>query len=271
MPDFRSTRGRRYPLATIVTIAVAAKLAGYRGATAIGEFSQGLTQHQLRTLRAFYSPRLKRFTAPSTTAFVKVLTRLDPDVLDRAARTWAAQQASRTDPVAIDGKYIRGAARYNPGAKHLLVAAAEHRSGIVLGQEAVQNKSNEIPAVRTLLTGLDLAGRVVTLDALHTCHHTARCVVEQCGAHYVMSAVKDNCPNLLADLAGLDWELPEVRATEEPRTRDTDESRSEAAGCSTSPSTATAPACLIARSPFASSASGASSRPARSSTRPYTA
>ena len=95
----------------------------------------------------------KRFTAPSTTAFVKVLTRLDPDVLDCAARTWAAQQASRTDPVAIDGKYIRGAARYNPGAKHLLVAAAEHRSGIVLGQEAVQNKSNEIPAVRTLLTG----------------------------------------------------------------------------------------------------------------------
>ena len=98
VPDFRSTRGRRYPLATIVTIAVAAKLAGYRGATAIGEFSQGLTQHQLRALRAFYSPRLKRFTAPSTTAFVKVLTRLDPDVLDRAARTWAAQQASRTDP-----------------------------------------------------------------------------------------------------------------------------------------------------------------------------
>ena len=262
VPDFRSTRGRRYPLATIVTIAVAAKPAGYRGATAIGEFSQGLTQHQLRALRAFYSPRLKRFTAPSTTAFVKVLTRLDPDVLDRAARTWAAQQASRTDPVAIDGKYIRGAARHNPGAKHLLVAAAEHRSGIVLGQEAVEDKSNEIPAVRTLLTGLDLTGRVVTLDAMHTNHHTARCLVEQCGAHYVMSAVKDNCPNLLAELDGLDWELPQVRATENPdagpRTRDTDESRNEAPGCSTSPSTATAPACLIARSPFASSASGAS-------------
>ena len=152
VPDFRSTRGRRYPLATILAIAVAAKLAGYHGATAIGEFSQALTQHQLRALRAFYSPRLGRFTAPSTTAFVKVLTNLDPDALDRAARTWAAQQASRTDPVAIDGKYIRGAARHNPGAKHLLVAAAEHRSGIVLGQEAVEDKSNEIPAVRTLVT-----------------------------------------------------------------------------------------------------------------------
>ena len=145
VPDFRSTRGRRYPLATILAIAVAAKLAGYHGATAIGEFSQALTQHQLRALRAFYSPRLGRFTAPSTTAFVKVLTNLDPDVLDRAARTWAAQQASRTDPVAIDGKYIRGAARHNPGAKHLLVAAAEHRSGIVLGQEAVRGQEQRDP------------------------------------------------------------------------------------------------------------------------------
>ena len=67
MTDFRSTRGRRYPLATIVTNAVAAKLAGYRGVTAIGESSQGLTQHQLR---AFYSHRLGRFIAPSTTGFV---------------------------------------------------------------------------------------------------------------------------------------------------------------------------------------------------------
>ena len=72
-----------------------------------------------------------------------------------AARTWAAQHACGAEPVAIDGKHIRGAARHNPGAKHLLVAAAEHRSGIVLGQEAVEHKSNEPPAVRTLLTALD--------------------------------------------------------------------------------------------------------------------
>ena len=214
VPEFRGTRGRRYPLATILTIAVAAKLAGYHGATAIGEFSQGLTQRQLRALRAFYSHRLGRFTAPSTTAFVKVLTALDPDALDRAARAWAAQHASPDEPVAIDGKSIRGAARHNPGAKHLLVAAAEHRSGIVLGQEAVEDKSNEIPAVRTLLTGLDLTGRVVTLDAMHTHNETARHLVEHCGAHYVMTAVKDNRPALLYDLAGLDWERSEVRATE---------------------------------------------------------
>ena len=143
----------------------------------------------LMNLRAFYSHRLGRFTAPSTTAFVKVLTTLDPDALDRAARTWAAQYASGAEPVAIDGKHIRGAARHNPGAKHLLVAPAEHRSGLVLGQEAVAHKSKEIPAVRTLLTALDLTGRVATLDAMHTHGHTARCLVEQCAAHYVMTAV----------------------------------------------------------------------------------
>ena len=140
---------------------------------------------------------------------------MDPDALDRSARTSAAQHASHAEPVAIDGKPIRGAARHNPGAKHLLVAAAEHRSGLVLGQEAVEHKSNEIPTVRTLVTGLNLQGqRVVTLDAMHTQDETAQCLVEQCAAHYVTTAVKDNRPEVLRELAGLDWERPEVRANE---------------------------------------------------------
>ena len=214
VPEFRGTHGRRYPLATILAIAVAAKLAGYHGTRAFAQFANGLTQHQLRALRAFYSRRLGRFTAPTTTAFFNVLVALDPDVLDRAARTWAAQHTRAAEPVAIDGKCIRGAARQDPDGKHHLVAAVEHRSGNVLGQEAVAHKSNEIPTVRTLATGLDLQGRVVTVDAMHVQNETARCLVEQCGAHYVMTAVKSNQPNLLIDLQGLDWERPEVRATE---------------------------------------------------------
>ena len=49
---------------------------------------------------------------------------------------------------------------------------------------------------------------------VQTQHETARCLVEHCDAHYVMTAVKDNRPDLLRDLAGLDWERPEVRANE---------------------------------------------------------
>ena len=121
--------------------------------------------------------------------------------------------------MAIDGKSVRGAARHNPDGQNLLVAAAEHCCGLILGQEAVPDKSNEIPAVRTLTSGLALAGRVVTVDALHTQDHTARHLVDNCQAHYVMTAVKSNRLALLADLAGLDWERPQVRATEH-RTED---------------------------------------------------
>ena len=229
VPEFRGTRGRRYPLATILAIAVAAKLAGYHGVTAFAEFAKGLTQHQLRALRAFYSHPLGRFTAPSATAFFKVLVALDPEVLDRAARAWAAQQ-SRDEPVAIDGKCIRGAARHNPGAKHHLVAAVEHQSGVVLAQQAVADKSNEIPTVRTLTSALALRGRVVTLDPMHTQDHTARHLVERCGAHYLMTAVKGNRLGLLLDLQRLDWERPEVRATEH-RTWEKGHGREENRSC----------------------------------------
>ena len=156
--EFRSRRGRRYPLPTIVAIAAAVKLAGDHGVTAFAEFAQALSQEQLRALRAYYSHRLQRFTAPTVTTFHNIIATLDPDVLDRAVRTWAEQRSTGEEPVAIDGKHIRGAARHNPDGQNVLVAAAEHCCGLDLGQEAIAHKSNEIPAARTLASGLDLAG-----------------------------------------------------------------------------------------------------------------
>ncbi len=70
--------------------------------------------------------------------------------------------------IAIDGKTVRGAKHRNGKAPHL-VAALAHGIGAVLGQVAVHAKSNEIPAVRDLLkTFADLAGAVITMDAMHT-------------------------------------------------------------------------------------------------------
>ena len=127
---------------------------------------------------AFDNHRLGRFTALTTTAFFNVLVALDPDVLDRAARTWAAQHGRAAEPIAIDGECIRGAARQDPDGKHHLVAAVEHRSENVLGREAAAHKSDEIPIVRTLATRLDLQGRILTVDAMHVQNETARCLVE---------------------------------------------------------------------------------------------
>ena len=169
--EFRGRRGRRYPLATVLAIASAAKLAGYHGVTAFAEFAHALSQ-----------------------------------------------------------EHLRGAARQNPNGQNLLAATAEHCCGLILGQEAVPDKSNEIPAVRTLTSELALAGRVVTVDALHTQDHTARHLVENCQVHYVMTAVKSNRLALLTDLAGLDRERPEVRATEH-RTEDKRHGRLEKRSC----------------------------------------
>ncbi len=56
VPEYRHARGRRYPLNTILTLAVAARLAGYRGVTAFAQFAALLTQDQLEAVGAFYSP-----------------------------------------------------------------------------------------------------------------------------------------------------------------------------------------------------------------------
>ena len=65
----------------------------------------------------------------------------------------------------------------------MLVAAVEHGSGLVLGQLEIASKTNEIPAVRDLADAVAISGR----------------------ADYVVTAIKDNQPTMLADLQGMDF------------------------------------------------------------------
>jgi len=75
---------------------------------------------------------------------------------------------------------------------------------VVLGQADVEAKTNEIPMFSTLLDRIDLAGAVVTADALHAQRAHAGYLVTQRGAHYLIT-VKGNQPDLHAQLAGLPW------------------------------------------------------------------
>ena len=113
--------------------------------------------------------------------------------------------------IAIDGKTVRGAKSKEGKAPHL-VAALAHGIGAVLGQVAVDEKSNEIPAVRELLKAFtDLAGAVFTIDAMHTQHDTAQAILGR-GADYVMT-VKANMPTLYRQLKKLPWTaIPAVSA-----------------------------------------------------------
>ena len=105
--------------------------------------------------------------------------------------------------IAIDGKTVRGARNKDGKAPHL-VAALAHGIGAVLGQVAVDAKSNEIPAVRDLPKAFaSLADAVITIDALHTQDDTAQAITGR-GADYVMT-VKGNMPTLYRQLKKLPW------------------------------------------------------------------
>ena len=205
MADFRKARGRRYGLACYATIMIAARLAGYRGVSAFAEFAGRMDQEQLAAVGAFFSPSRGRRTAPAASTFHYILSSLAPDTLDRALGAWTRQRSDGAAPVALDGKDVRGASKQTDGERRMMVAAVEHGTGLVLGQVQVGDKTNEIPAVRELTRALGLEGRVVTLDAMHAQHETARALVEDCAADYVVTAVKENQPTMFDDLRAIDW------------------------------------------------------------------
>jgi len=120
----------------------------------------------------------------------------------------------RRRAVAVDGRTLRGSGTSDGPGRHLL-AALDHQHGVVLGQADVEAKTNEIPLFTTLLDHVDLAGTVVTADALHAQRAHAEYLAGQRGAHYLIT-VKRNQPGLHAQLAGLAWRHVPVAC----RTRD---------------------------------------------------
>ena len=171
LTDPRSRQGRRHALAGVLAIAAAAVLGGARSYTAIAEFARELEAATLERLGVFKRPYSSVYVAPSEPTLRRTLQQVDADELDRVVGGWLAEQqaqAPTTDQsgaVAVDGKTLRGAVGADGRQVHLLAALA-HGSGTVLAQRRVDAKTNEITGFRPLLDQVDLAGRVVTADAL---------------------------------------------------------------------------------------------------------
>jgi DDE_Tnp_1-associated/Transposase DDE domain len=207
VPDPRKKRGRRHPLAGLLAVGIAAVIAGSRSFAAIGQWAADAGADVLAGLGAARGPA-------EESTFRRAFTLVSPDVLDRVLGAWLhtrAVQAGGRLVIAIDGKAVRGAKDETGKAPHLIAALA-HGIGAVLGQVAVDAKSNEIPAVRDLLKAFaDLAGAVITIDALHTQHDTAQAIISR-DADYVMT-VKGNMPTLYRQLKKLPWAaIPAVSA-----------------------------------------------------------
>jgi DDE_Tnp_1-associated/Transposase DDE domain len=171
-------------------------LSGARSWAAIGEFAQELSQQALARFGAPCRPWTDRRLAPEQTTIRRVLQRLDGDRLDQVVSDWLAGVSDReAEAVAVDGKTLRGA-RDRAGRRVHLFAALAHGSGAVVAQRQVDRKHGEIAAFRPLLSDVDLDGRVVTADALHTQRAHARWLVEDKQADYLL-VVKGNQPGVI--------------------------------------------------------------------------
>ena len=199
LTDPRARRGVRHRFAGLLAVALAAVLAGARSFTAIGEWVADAEAGVLVRLGVTVGRR------PCEATIRRAFARLDPDRLDAVLGAWMRTRvgvAGGRRVIAIDGKTVRGARAAGKAAPHL-VAALDHHLGVVLGQVQVAVKSNEIPALRTLLEAFDLVSAVVTADALHTQTATAT-YIRSCGGHYVLT-VKSNQPGLFRRCKSLPW------------------------------------------------------------------
>ena len=133
------------------------------------------------------------------------MARVDPGVLDGVLGAWtsaAAGDLAAQAAIAVDGKSARGARRPD-GSRVPLFAATTHGTAIPLGQVQAATKGYEIAAFATVLDRVDLHGRVITADALHTQRAHAH-YLHRHGGHYVFT-VKRNQPSLHERLEALPW------------------------------------------------------------------
>jgi predicted transposase YbfD/YdcC len=240
LPDPRSPRGRIYPLACLIAIALCAfTAAGNDRLTAVGQWIRRASQQDLARLRAPWDPMAGRYRAPDEKTIRVVLDRLDRRALARAllgrpgscrgggppsasVRGYRARRAAqrakalargRLRAVAVDGKTSRGARRADGTRVHLL-GVAEH-GGRLLDHLEVDVKHNETSHFAELLGPVDLDGAVVTFDALHTVRANLDWLVSEKNAQYI-AIVKRNQPLLHAQVKALPWrQVPAGSATRE--------------------------------------------------------
>jgi predicted transposase YbfD/YdcC len=188
--DPRVERTRAHQLLDILAIALFAVLAGADSWVAIETYGNA-KRAWLETFLALPNG------IPSHDTFARVFARIDPEAFEASFQQWVKAFVSTlaAEVVAIDGKTAKGSYDREGGVKALQLVSAwatEHR--FVLGQCAVDSKSNEITAIPVLLEQLALADCIVTIDAMGT-HSPIAQQIHQQQADYIL-ALKDNQPTL---------------------------------------------------------------------------
>ena len=189
LADPRKARGIRHGLVVVLTAAVCAVAAGARSFVAVAEWVADLPEQAAAAIGV-------ERRCPSESAIRRLLGRIDADEFDAVIGAFVQRLCAGRKPtgrrrvLAVDGKTLRGSRHTTidgevPG-RHVLAVIDQH-TRVVLGQVAVDGHSNEITAFTPLLEHLaDLAGAVITADALHTQRDHVEYLTGR-GAHWVLT------------------------------------------------------------------------------------
>ncbi len=230
--DGRPGQGRDHPVPAVLALAAGAVVAGMRSFTAIAGWAADAPAGVVAELYRRCGAARPAAGPPSKSTIWRVVTGADAPALDAVTGAWLMRRAAAAErcgdpavsaghgdspaagsggqpgpgaplvPIRVDGKTVRGAKNADGSQVHLLAALAGEQ-GVVAAQTEAGAKTNEIPMIIPLPGDLDLAGAVITADALHCQRATAEYLHKRC-ADFVLPA-KDNQPGLSGALDALPW------------------------------------------------------------------
>lgn len=196
IPDPRGRRGRRHPLAAMLTAIVCAILTGSRGYRAIAQWVRSQNTTVWQWLGFHRKP-------PCANSFRNLLLALEPEILENVLRQWMADivelpPVNEVQPIAMDGKTLCNTLTAHARNVHLL-SLLDQATGGVLSQQAVPPTTNEAKTAIKLLKTIILKGRLITGDAIFCQRELCEEIVDS-GGDYLF-VVKDNQPELKAAVA----------------------------------------------------------------------
>jgi hypothetical protein len=205
LPDCRHGHGLRHRQRFVLATAAVCTLMGACGYRAFENTAKKFTQRQLRALGCTPDEEDGHCYPPSDSTFQRVLNKVQTVALASMIGRWLAQQEiGSLARLAVDGKVLRGSGRHD-GKPLQLLSAVTHHLRLTLDQVAIEEKSNEIPALKPLLKKLDLPpGTLITADAMHCQQESARFITQELGGDYLFglkgnqSGILDKAQHLLA-------------------------------------------------------------------------
>jgi predicted transposase YbfD/YdcC len=237
LEDPRIERNKLHPLMNILVIAICGVICGAEDWVDI-ELYGNLKKDWLKQYLDLTNG------IPSHDTFGRVFRRLNANTFQECFVTWvrAVHEITKGQVIAIDGKELRRSLDSTMGKRAIhMVSAWASENQLVLGQQKVDEKSNEITAIPALLEMLDIAGCIVTIDAIGCQKEIAQQITDQKG-DYVL-AVKENQGNLHEDIEHLcqlylRHEQPMEYFTDYAKTINKDHDRIEIRECWTLPASA---------------------------------